>query len=576
MANRRKRSPRRDRKNKLSALDIYDEFADDSPNHFVEVESKLSKEETLVVAARYQESEQRYLGLGEKEGSNGTKIEGHIASPSGPSGHPTQDITYIEKIDSAGAQGEELIGDDKGTKKERIGNDKGTKKELRNAAESAVKSSLSASLELNRTIKELKEDDKGTKKELETSEAQSKPIGRLLEPSGPASSQIGGDKGTNKGLRVHPIGGDKGTKKELKGDDKGTGHEGVGHLKGTLKELHKGRIGNDKETKSTDESNPNPIDINTVFRLSPQKKSLMRFLFETCRNHGSRTTPALISSELSAAAGTTAKAIRIRIKELKKSGFIEIHDSKRGRGGYQIFRLPEQVYTILTAYFSKDQRSAEPSVSNDKGTNLELQRELHKELRSSSSSSSNNYITTTKTGASSDSEKRPRNAIPEDWANIHIPEYLSAQSYSQTHIKQVYDSVLKHEYTLSAEDVQNSLYEAAFDLENGHATAYRGPIPLIQGILRKGEPYVSPHLLKKEQEQMMLIKKARDEQKRLEEFKVDEDVKIRAERYVQNLSDAQKLEIQPEGPLAKVGDATYTLLIQKAVAVKIRSGEIEA
>ncbi len=72
MKNKRKLR-KRSTKNKVSALDVFEEFESESSNFFVEAKSKLSTEEQRKIRENYDKAEKQHLGIGIKDQPNNSK-----------------------------------------------------------------------------------------------------------------------------------------------------------------------------------------------------------------------------------------------------------------------------------------------------------------------------------------------------------------------------------------------------------------------------------------------------------------------------------------------------------------------
>ena len=97
-----------------------------------------------------------------------------------------------------------------------------------------------------------------------------------------------------------------------------------------------------------------------------------------------------------------------------------------------------------------------------------------------SSSSSKDLINTTITAEPESFE------LPAEWVDISTPENIKELGFGLTQIRQIY-----RKGNLSAEEVQDSLDNFAYDLELGQVRSKGPKIAMLMGILRKGDVYNS-------------------------------------------------------------------------------------
>lgn len=117
---------KRSKKNKVSALDVFEEFEAESSNFFVEAKSKLSEEEQQRLRENYLKAEKQHLGIGLKSDISDTESiqnqlvdqnsnTSHIASESAQTGDsisPDPSIPYSEENHS---ETSDYLGNNKGT-----------------------------------------------------------------------------------------------------------------------------------------------------------------------------------------------------------------------------------------------------------------------------------------------------------------------------------------------------------------------------------------------------------------------------------------------------------------------------
>ena len=71
--------------------------------------------------------------------------------------------------------------------------------------------------------------------------------------------------------------------------------------------------------------------------------------------------------------------------------------------------------------------------------------------------------------------------LPLDWTSIEIPKFLEDRGIRSSHIKQIY---FAQKENLTSEDIQNSLHDFSYDLENELVKPFKGVATLFLGVLK--------------------------------------------------------------------------------------------
>jgi hypothetical protein len=128
MKNKRKLR-KRSTKNKVSALDVFEEFESESSNFFVEAKSKLSTEEQRKIRENYDKAEKQHLGIGIKDQTINTRNSELHESLSGVEAEKTAQKALNDPLLSEHANATHDMDnfnlDEFGAEKE-LGNNKGT------------------------------------------------------------------------------------------------------------------------------------------------------------------------------------------------------------------------------------------------------------------------------------------------------------------------------------------------------------------------------------------------------------------------------------------------------------------
>lgn len=225
------------------------------------------------------------------------------------------------------------------------------------------------------------------------------------------------------------------------------------------------RIANGQQTDSKGIARKKPIE------LVGNEKLFLDFIFNLCKKNASLETPNLsleyITFELKLSSKQLAKNIIYRV--CQKQVVIKI-SSKTGRGGWSKFALPNEVYNKL--YCEIDSKNTSKRIA--------------KRIANKPSSSINIYTKnkTTTTLRSVDSIETPGDSV-KAWQEIDF-SLLTKIGFKDIHISQ-----LLTKGDLTPEEVQESIYAFAYDIEHNPSLLRikTTPLNLFLGILKRGCPY---------------------------------------------------------------------------------------
>ena len=261
----------------------------------------------------------------------------------------------------------------------------------------------------------------------------------------------------------------------------------------------------------------------SIFDVTGNERKLLDFVFQICRNNGSKLTPCLTLDFMLEGTNMRSKGVlkTTIIRLVNKKGILEKSQSKTGRGGWVKFKIPDHIYQELILDID-DKR-------------------VTKRVTNSPSSSINIYtknITTT-TLRSVDSIETSADSV-KTWEAIDF-SLLEDIGFKEIHISQ-----LLEKGDLTPEEVQESIFAFAYDVKHNPSLLKikTTPLNLFLGILKRGCPYFPSKEYESE------IKKHYEKHKREREVRKLQDQqyldKHRHEMYsdwVEKLSLKEKSEI---------------------------------
>jgi hypothetical protein len=271
-----------------------------------------------------------------------------------------------------------------------------------------------------------------------------------------------------------------------------------------------------------------------------------------CRGKGDRNTGAVSLEQLSNACETTSGAAQVTVRRLINKKFLLRVSFKDGRGGWTVYELPESVYSELFQL----------ETQNKVGTNLEQsQNKVISQPRtqprtSASSSSSLKDLDLNKLTNTGEAEF---SVLPAEWTQIDTTP-VSEIRFGQNQLLQIFQMG-----KLSAEQVQESIYAFAFDLEvNERKKVINGAaLNFFMGILRKG-PYGPPTNYEApgvRQMRLYLEAKKREQQARSEMETELETMEFN--EWVAKLSTEERLQFVPESDFSKLGSQSHNMQLKQ-------------
>ena len=216
--------------------------------------------------------------------------------------------------------------------------------------------------------------------------------------------------------------------------------------------------------------NKNKSPINTLVGV---QKKLLLLIFQSSLKVNSTISEELTIETIVESLDIKKGSVRTSIARLLSKNFITLYDSKEGRGGWQQFEIPHEIYGEL---IRKEFKSTTQTTHN-------LNTELNTELRTMLPSSSSNDINTTT------NTKDDNFSFSDEWKYIDI-EPLADIGFTESQLKQ-----LARAGKLTPVEVQESIYAFAYARKQPEIvkSIRSNPLNFLMGILiKKGEPYLPP------------------------------------------------------------------------------------
>jgi hypothetical protein len=225
-----------------------------------------------------------------------------------------------------------------------------------------------------------------------------------------------------------------------------------------------------KSIKISDERNA----IQEVQRVFGLQRKILFYIVEDCILRGELSTSPITSESLKNLTNTDTDTVKTATQRLINKKLMQRGYGKKGKGGFAIFHITEQIRTAVIAA----QKQELPN------QNLVTNWVSKKEPMSTYSSSNINTTTTNETHNSK------LTALPKDntWDNINL-EPLNKIGFTRSHLRQII-----MDDKLPIDMVQESIDAFAFDLEknNKEKSLKSNPLNYFMGILRSGKPYAPP------------------------------------------------------------------------------------
>lgn len=250
------------------------------------------------------------------------------------------------------------------------------------------------------------------------------------------------------------------------------------------------------------------------------QRELIIFICHECKNSRSRTTESLTLEHIAKSLKRSTGAVKTTLQRLEKKSYLIRVEFKNGRGGWSRYEVPDNIYHEVLR-----NETGNKVTTNWQQTDNKVASQLATEPVTSTSSSSSflNIKETTTT------------QLSEEW-NFDITPYAKF-GFMPSQLKQ-----LAPLGVISAMDVEQSLIEFYFDLENNSLPLIKGgKVGFLMGLFRKGVKYTSEAYLN-EQEAVI------SEMARRSRVKRENALQAKFEAWEASLNGEERKEIERKLP----------------------------
>jgi len=268
---------------------------------------------------------------------------------------------------------------------------------------------------------------------------------------------------------------------------------------------------------------------NLSFLTGSQKKVFL-FLLESCCVNGGLISSSINTTELSKLLSIPKDTIKTSIRRLQEKNLIKKTISKQGVGGFLQFKISEEIKLQGVELQKTDLLNRFKSGSD-----------IGSKTGSLNTVVSSSYILNTTT------------TLPEDLKQIDCSS-LDDVGFNESHIIQIHrEHMQKPELSLSAEVIQNSINDLAFDLKyNNVANTFKySPAVVLTSLLKKGQPYSSktPEKVLTPREEAMKEYLLAQELKKTKTLEMDTKIKDFAlQEWLDDLPEEELLEFNKNHP----------------------------
>lgn len=269
----------------------------------------------------------------------------------------------------------------------------------------------------------------------------------------------------------------------------------------------------------------------SLFAVTGMRKAILFFLYRTAKNQADRTTDPIVLVSISDMLGASKRTVEVAVARMIKEGWFSVHDSKRGRGGWVIYKLSEHVFLEI---FKAEAAGCLPGITHQKPINNPSQNPSQNPSDPSSSSSCISYYSKEKGATTNTSEAElgthvshapdasGQEGIPDEWrlSNFDCSGlYQYNIKFGQSQINQI-----RRWGMVTPEELRQSIEAFAFNLSVNKIKKFH-TLNAFMGILKRG-PYAPPENFVSEEERMLLenakrmeeaLARKRDARERLEE-----------------------------------------------------------
>ena len=283
----------------------------------------------------------------------------------------------------------------------------------------------------------------------------------------------------------------------------------------------------------------------SIFDVTGNERKLLNFIFQICRNKGSKVTPCLTLDLMLGGTNISSKGVlKMTILRLvNEKSVLEKSQSKTGRGGWVKFKIPDHIYQELI--FETDNKQ----VTNGQQTgNKQITKQVTEQVTNPPSSSIsfnniNNKLTTMEPAfnpAEVPGQQQLGPQFDNDWQNIDISP-LQSIGFTNHHLSQLFTKNM-----LTPKQVQDSINAFAFDLyENKRGEKIKtSPLNLFMGILKGGNEYNPPKNFESEEDRILREQVEAEREKLEKRQQMQSELKeLKYKNWLLDLSVDKKLDI---------------------------------
>ena len=260
------------------------------------------------------------------------------------------------------------------------------------------------------------------------------------------------------------------------------------------------------KAKEVTENKTGSDKFDVIFKLYGIQKKIVVFFVKSCIRRQSTETGAITLESLCDVSGTTKKTLKKTIQRLIEKNIIKRVGGKRGKGGFSIFSLEQEIINIAKIKLDMEQDTV---IKSD----------------------SNNFISVGNVYE-----------LPEEWKNINF-ESIESIGFNIAHIRQLYNSKVT-----TAEAVKKSIEQFAFALENKRdkLKKYKSELAALMSTLTRGGVWTEPDYESPQDRALRLVveqeKMAQERRKKLE----DDLIGIEFEKWRLKLTEIELEDLIPD------------------------------
>lgn len=207
------------------------------------------------------------------------------------------------------------------------------------------------------------------------------------------------------------------------------------------------------------------------------KRQILFFFYDSAKKHPDRITDPISITNLANHLQTTKKTVEVTLVRMLKEKLFKVYDSRKGRGGWSMFEIPDYLFHEL---FKAETTSQHLAITKQTPNNNPSQ--YPSQYLTEFSSSSGINISPTTTSAPFIPDKKE---LPQEWKDLDY-SCLSSIGFRECHIQQIFESG-----KATAEMVQDSIDELSHDLKAGNHGMRSPLLVLLKQLRSKGEPYTA-------------------------------------------------------------------------------------